>query len=155
MNHFHPLLTTLIFLPLLAPAQRFDAKTVVPKSLSSYRFGMSLDEFTRKNKMAKTAEGVMSFRVEYNEKNTSPDIKQVTYYFDADNNKPLYEMIIQFTDVARLNDHCAKKLGSANDGKQWKWTAKDGYIVKAWRFNNTLVIAAGLRDTEWEKGWDN
>ena len=116
---------------------------------------MGLDDFTKKNKSATTASAGISFRLEFQDKEAGKDIKQVTYYFDAENNKPLYEMIIQFKDVQALDAHCSKKLGTVNDGKQWKWTTKEGYIFKAWRFSNTLVLALGLPSTEWEKEWDN
>ncbi|MFI5131449.1 MAG: hypothetical protein ACHQFX_15715 [Chitinophagales bacterium] len=144
-----------LLVPFVSPAQNFNAKTVLPKNLSQYRFGMSLDDFTKKNKSATTAEGNMSFRIEYLDKDAGNDIKQVLYYFDAENEKPLYEMIIQFNDVKSLEAHCSKKLGEANDGKQWKWTTKEGYTFKAWRFSSTLVLALGLPLTEWEKEWDN
>ena len=155
MKSYYSLFCLCLLLPFISPAQKFDPKNVVPKTLTQYRFGMSLDDFTKKNKSATTAEGSMSFRIEYQDKDAANDIKQVTYYFDAENNKPLYEMIIQFNNAQSLDAHCAKKLGSANDGKQWKWTTKEGYIFKAWRFSNTLVLALGLPSTEWEKEWDN
>lgn len=154
-SYFGILLCIYLVVPLIGPAQKFDPKTVVPKSLVKYNFGMSLDDFTKKNKSATTANGAMSFRIEYQDKNAAPDIKNVIYYFDAENNKPLYEMIIEFKDAARLDAHCAKKLGAPNDGKEWKRTTKEGYIFKAWRFRNTLVLALGLPSTEWEKEWDN
>jgi hypothetical protein len=145
----------LVMLPFFTTAQNFNAKSVVPKNLNQYRFGMSLDDFTRKNQSAKTITGNSSFRIEYTDKNVGGNIKHVTYYFDADNNKPLYEMIIQFNDLNSLDEHCKKRLGAANDGKQWKWTTKEGHTFKAWRFSNNLVLALGLPSTEWEKGWDN
>ena len=148
-------LTFCVLVPFISSAQKFNTKTVVPKSLNQFNFGMSLDDFTKKNKSASSTEGRLEFRIEYLDKNAGDNIKQVTYYFDAENEKPLYEMIIQFNDVAALDAHCSKKLGAANDGKQWKWTTKEGYTFKAWRFGSTLVLALGLPSTEWEKEWDN
>ena len=66
-----------LLVPFVSPAQNFNAKTVLPKNLSQYRFGMSLDDFTKKNKSATTAEGNMSFRIEYLDKDAGNDIKQV------------------------------------------------------------------------------
>ena len=136
-------------------AQNFDPKNVLPKSLAQYRFGMSLDDFTGKNKTATLLDGKQSFRIEYQEIAPATDIRKVTYYFDADDNKPLYEMIIEFNSVESLNEHCSKKLGTANAGKRWTRTTKNGHTFKAWRFGTTLVYALGLPDTEWEKDWDN
>jgi hypothetical protein len=154
MKPYFKIFCCLFLLPFISQAQKFDPKTVVPKSLVKYSFGMSLDDFTKKNKSATTTDG-MSSRIEYNDKNADQDIKNVTYYFDAENDKPLYEMIIAFKDLQSLDAHCSKKLGEPNDGKEWKWTTKEGYTFKAWRFSNTLVLALGLPSTEWEKEWDN
>lgn len=140
-------------LPLLTYAQTFDPKTVVPKSLTKYNFGMTLDDFADKNKTAVMRSS--SFRIEYQDENPDADIKQVTYYFDADNNRPLYEMIIVFNDVKNLDAYCSKKLGQPDADKQWKRITKQGYTFKAWRFSSTLVLALGLPSTEWEKEWDN
>lgn len=144
-----------LLLPFFAAAQKFDPKTVVPKSLAKYNFGMGLEDFTKKNKSAIAETGTMSFRIEYKEKSTDKNIKNVVYYFDAENNRPLYEMIIDFKDKTALDEHCSKKLGAPNEGKEWKWTTKEGHTFKAWRFSNTLVLAIGLPSTEWEKEWDN
>lgn len=146
---------SLFILPLFAGAQNFNPKNVLPKTLTKYSFGMSLDNFTDKNKMATAVDGGQSFRIEYQDNAPSKEIKKVTYYFDADNNRPLYEMIIEFNDLQSLNAHCSDKLGNPNDGKQWKRTTKEGYTFKAWRFSNTLVYALGLPSTEWENEWDN
>lgn len=153
-SYYGVLIGLCLLIPFSSPAQKFNPKSAVPKSLGQYSFGMSLDNFTKKNKTATTS-GSMSFRIEYLEKDAGQDIKNVTYYFDAEDDQPLYEMIIQFNDVQALDAHCSKKLGPANDGKQWKWTTKEGHIFKAWRFSNTLVLALGLPSTEWEKEWDN
>ena len=144
-----------LMLPFITIAQNFNPKTVLPKSLVKYDFGMSFDDFAKKNKSATAAKARTSFRLEYLDKDAGQDLKGVTYYFDAENNKPLYEMIIEFKDAQGLDAHCSKKLGVPNDGKGWKWTTRDGYVFKAWRFSNTLVCALGLPSTEWEKEWDN
>jgi len=144
-----------VLFPFFIQAQNFNAKTVLPKSLSKYSFGMTLDNFTDKNKLATPVSNSLSFRIEYQDMAPAKDIKKVTYYFDAENNKPLYEMIIEFNDIRSLDAHCAQRLGTLNDGKQWKRTTKEGYTFKAWRFSNTLVYALGLPATEWEKDWDN
>jgi hypothetical protein len=154
-SYYRLFFSLFLSVPFISQAQHFSPKTVLPKSLGQYHFGMGLDDFTRKNKSATISGAAMSFRLEYLDKDAGKDIKQVTYYFDAENNKPLYEMIIQFNDVQSLDAHCAKKLGQANDGKQWMWKTTEGYVFKAWRFSSTLVLALGLPSTEWEKEWDN
>ena len=59
-------------------AQNFDPKNVLPKSLSQYRFGMSLDDFTGKNKTATLLDGKQAFRIEYQEIAPATDIRKVT-----------------------------------------------------------------------------
>jgi hypothetical protein len=144
----------ILLLPFISLSQNFDPKTAVPKSLSKYNFGMGLEDFTRKNKSATVLDSSNTFRIEYLDKDAGADIRDVTYYFDAENNQPLYEMIIRFKDAQSLEAHCSKKLGGQNDKKGWSWKTKEGYIFKAWRFSNTLVLALGLPSTEWEKEWD-
>ncbi len=151
-NYNRIFFSLVLLLPFITLAQNFDPKTLLPKSLGKYNFGMSLDDFIKKNKSATISEVSMSFRIEYIEKDPDKDIKEVAWYFDAENNKPLYEMIINFNDAERLNSFCSKKLGSPDDvdGK-WKWTTKKGYIFKAWRFSNKLVYVLELPSTEWSK----
>jgi len=144
----------LLLLPFVILAQDFKPETVLPKSLTKYKFGMSLDDFKKKNKLATDAQASTSFRTEYRQTKIGKDIKQVTYYFDAENNKPLYEMIIEFNDATGLDAHCSKKLGAPNDNEEWKWTTKEGYTFKAWRFGNSLVYALGLPSTEWGNEWN-
>jgi hypothetical protein len=156
MKHYCRIWSCLFLLfPFIIQAQNFNPRTVLPKSLSKYNFGMSLDNFTDKNKLATPAKTKQSFRIEYQDLASVDDIKKVTYYFDAENEKPLYEMIIEFADTKSLDAHCSQKLGQPNDGKGWKRTTREGYTFKAWRFGNTLVLALGLPSTEWEKDWDN
>ena len=145
----------LLSLPLVMAAQNLDTKSVVPKSLNKYSFGMSVDAFTVINKSATLRHSSLTSRTEYQEKNPDSDIKEVTYYFDDDNNRPLYEMIIAFNDVKGLDAYCSKKLGKPDDDKQWKRITRQGYSFRAWRFGSTLVLALALPSTEWEKGWDN
>ena len=154
-NYYRVCCMLCLAVPFIIQAQNFDPKNVLPKSIAQYNFGMSLDDFTNKNKSAIPINGSMSFRIEYQDNAPAKDIKRIVYYFDADDNKPLYEMIIEFNDLQSLEAHCSKKLGVPNDGKQWKRTTKNGHTFKAWRFGNTLVYALGLPATEWEKEWDN
>jgi|SRR5436190_10448995 len=148
-NYNRICLSLVLLLPFITMAQNFDPNTVLPKSLAKYKFGISLDDFVKKNKLATPSETSMSFRIEYTEKNVDKDIKGVISYFDAENNKPLYEIMIQFNDIKKLNSYCSTKLHTPNNDKEWKWTTKEGYVFKAWRFNNTLVYALGLPSTEW------
>src|SRR5215813_3414300 len=118
-----------LLFPFIIQAQNFNSKNVLPKSLSKYNFGMRLDDFTEKNKSASHVDGSIDFRVVYQQNAPGDNIKKVVYYFDADDNKPLYEMIIEFADLQSLDAHCSKKLGPPNNGKEWTWKTKEGHSV--------------------------
>ena len=74
----------ILLLPFISLSQNFDPKTVVPKSLSKYNFGMGLEDFTKKNKSAAVLDSSNTFRIEYLDKDAGNDIRDVTYYFDAE-----------------------------------------------------------------------
>jgi hypothetical protein len=150
-NYYKIFFSPFLIVPLLTMAQNFDPKTVVPKSLTKYSFGMPLYEFAQKNNSAQKRQSSSGARIEYEDKNPDKDIKNVTYYFDAGNDAPpLYEMIIVFNDVQKLNSYCSKTLGQPNEGKQWKRTTKDSYTFKA-GVSAQPISALGLPGTEWEK----
>ena len=142
-----------LLVPGIIYAQNFKPNSVVPASLAKYKFGMALDLFKLENKNAVTAAtGTGDFRIESTDAKAGPDFKQVTFYFDAENNKPLYEMIIEYHDESKLKAYCNSKLKTPNDedGK-WRWTTKEGYVFKAWTFGKKLVFALALPNTEWDE----
>jgi len=116
--------------------------------------GMTLNDFKEKNKTATVSPFTENdFRIEVKEDlNAGNEYNTVTYYFDNENNKPLYEMIIEYKSEKLLNDYCQLKLKAPNtdDGK-WKWTTKEGYVFKAWTFGKKLVFVLALPSTEWEE----
>ena len=142
-----------LLMPCIITAQNFNPYSVVPASLSKYKFGMALDSFKIKNKNALTATaGANDFRIESTDTKAGNDFNRVTFYFDAENNKPLYEMIIEYKDVNKLNAYCKSKLKTPNDeGDKWKWATKEGYVFKAWTFGKKLVFALVLPNTEWDE----
>jgi hypothetical protein len=147
--------TWLIFLfimavPVFTTGQNFDPKTVVPAKLSKYSFGMTLDAFKALNKNAvQGPSDENAFRIELTDAKTGAEFKSVTYYFDAENNKPLYEMIIDYPTEQAMNKYVTAKLKAPNDGDKWKWTTKEGIVFKAWTFGKKLVLVLALPSTEW------
>jgi hypothetical protein len=114
---------------------------------------MSLDSFKLKNKTAlQENTSSFDFRIILNDSKISNEFKTVTFYFDAENNKPLYEMIIEYKDVKVMKAFIKSKLKSPNDeGDKWKWTTSEGYTFKAWTFSNKIVFALALPSTEWDE----
>lgn len=142
----------IITIPVFTISQNFDPKTVVPKKLAKYKFGMTLDNFKVINKNAvESPSGDNAFRIEVTDSKAGSEFKSVTYYFDAENNKPLYEMIIEYPTEQAMNDYVTAKLKMSNDGDKWKWTTKEGYAFKAWTFGKKLVLVLALPSTEWEE----
>lgn len=139
-------------IPVFTIGQNFDPKKVVPKKLSKYKFGMTLDAFKALNKNAvESPSDNNAFRIEVTDTDAGSEFKSVTYYFDTENNKPLYEMIIAYPTEQAMNDYVTAKLKTPNDGDKWRWTTKEGYSFKAWTFGKKLVLALALPSTEWEE----
>jgi len=147
-----PLLLFFIVLPGLIQAQDFNPKTVVPAKFTRYDFGMALDAFKTKNKTAIILPfNENDFRIEAIDTQAGSEYKSVTYYFDNENNKPLYEIIIEFQNEKLLRDYIKAKLKAPNFEDLWKWTTKEGYVFKAWSFGKKLVFAMALPSTEWDE----
>lgn len=141
-----------ILLPGFALAQEFDPKTVVPQKLFKYAFGIPLQIFKEKNKTAvESPYTANDFRIVLTDIKAGSDYNSVTYYFDNEKDKPLYEMIIEFKSEKLMTDYCKSKLSAPNDNNKWKWTTKEDYVFKAWTFGKKLVFVLALPATEWEE----
>ena len=131
-------------------AQNFNPETIVPAKLAKYTFGMTLARFKKKNKKAVIdSPGSFNFRIVAVDKNVGGEIESVAYYFDAENDEPLYEMIIQYKTKEAMEAYVNATLKEPNNDKEWKWTTKEGYVFKAWTFGKKLVLALALPSTEW------
>jgi hypothetical protein len=147
----------ILFFCLISPAfagmitaQNFDPKTVVPAKLAKYEFGMTLNKFKKRNKKAVIdTPGSFDFRIIAEDRSAGGEFESVVYYFDAENDEPLYEMIIQYKTLEAMEAYVNTTLKEPNNGKEWKWTTKEGYVFKAWKFGKKLVLALGLPSTEW------
>lgn len=141
-----------IVMPGLIKAQDFNPKKVVPAKLANYDFGMTLDAFKAKNKTAIILPfNGNDFRIEAKDTKAGSEYKSLTYYFDNENNKPLYEIIIEFRTEKMQLDYIKQHLKTPNFEDQWKWTTKEGYVFKAWGFGSKLVFALALPSTEWDE----
>jgi len=142
----------IIAIPVFSTGQNFNPKTVVPAKLSKYSFGMTLEAFKALNKIAvQSPADETAFRIELTDSRAGTEFKSVTYYFDAEKNKPLYEMIIEYPTEQAKNAYVNSKLKTPNDGDKWKWTTKEGIVFKAWTFGKKLVLVLALPSTEWDE----
>lgn len=121
-----------------------------PDAFKNLYFGMPLTEFQKiKPDVKIPSDQIMSFRTEIVENNVSSIIDNVTYYFDNDGNKPLYELIIEYKNETDRNKEADQLLGRPNNGDEWKFDSKEGFDIKAWKFERKLVIIGALPKTEW------
>jgi hypothetical protein len=125
-------------------------KDLAPKSLKKYALGMPLDRFQKKNPSLKPTDD-FDFRIVYNIPNPAAGIKHLILYFDAEEEKPLYELIIEYPDAAARDAFTAKNYGLPNNGKEWKWTLTDGLNARAWVFMNKVVVTVLYPGTEHAK----
>lgn len=122
----------------------------LPPELQHLYFGMPFKAFFNIYKNISVSE-LMEFRKEVSIGNFTPDIKELTIYFDNEGEFPLYEFIIDYKDVQLRDDIVEAIYGKPNmDNGEWKFDSKKGYPIRVWTFENKIVIAAFMEGTEWE-----
>lgn len=94
----------------------------------------------------------LDFRTEYTYEVHENGLNSLTLYFDKDHHKPLYEIILDFENADTLEALCKKDLGVGNHPSlEEHWILNltpEGLSFMLWRFENKLVMAANLPDTE-------
>ena len=125
----------------------------LPKEMEAKtEFGMPLNEFLSfKNSKVEKQETGMGFRHVYYEEITGKDIAYIVYYFDADGEKPLYEVLIGYHDQQKRDAVARQLLGEPNSENNTEWQLKPekGYEIKAWTYKDKLIITALIPETEW------
>lgn len=122
-------------------------------SLAGLGFGTAeVDFLAAKRNLLAPEPDVIGFRDEIVEKVGKNNLEQITYYFDKDGDKLLYEIIIEFSDEPTRQAAAEKLLGAPNHPEMadhWIAGVSNNVVNIAWAFNNKLVIAANLPGTEW------
>lgn len=145
--------TLLILLANHVFAQK-DPNVFLPESIrQSVRFGMTESEFKSTHKEDKYTYRDDNFRHTYSEVvSNDPDIEMVTYYFDQDGDKKLYEVILVYKNESLRNRYANEVFGKPNSGKgDWLVTHKKRPDVKAWNYKNQLMIVLVIPECEWAK----
>jgi hypothetical protein len=131
----------------------------LPPEFEELEFGMSPTEVSELRPSIKFMDQNFDFRAVYLEENPATTIKSAIYYFDADGNKPFYELIIEYPDIASRDAAAEALFGKPNMGGEWYFEDKGPYPIKAWVFKEKLVVAALIPQTEWwedaQKGVDD
>ena len=68
---------------------------------------------------------------------------------------PLYEYIIDYHSAEKRDEFVAANLGKPNNEEEWVFDSKEGFKIKAWLFENKLVVAGLIKDTEWYEDNDD
>ena len=148
----------LFLLAATASAQtKKNSKGLLPKSHKDLWFGMPMAAFGEARPFDQDSlVKVMEFRhslVKPLPPGNVNGLRTVVYYFDAEGDAPLYEIILVYADEAKRDAAAAKLLGEPNADDEWHYPNHKGFPFRAWRYKNKLILAAALPGTEWEGEW--
>lgn len=123
----------------------------LPTEFSNIHFNMSMEKVTELRSFSTSDVQDDNFRFAVYEKIGRNGIEGAAYYFDAEGDKPLYEIIIIYADEAARDAAAATLLGPPNykDNTEWMLSPKKGYPLYCWKFKTKLVVAALIPNTEW------
>ena len=127
-----------------------------PEILGDLVFNLSMDEVIAKRPNLAPVNYVndaFNFRKEFVEEVNEAGITKIIYYFDSDEQKPFYEIILIYENEKKRDADAARLLGQPNTENNTEWIigSRQDYKIKAWKFENKLVLAAQLNGTEWEE----
>jgi len=157
---FFPLLIVSILLSAcsvgkIPSSKKYQTQYLLPE-LNGLYLGMPLAEFQKFKKypsdLTDTPSSHFGFRILWTEQVQEGDVESIIYYFDADGEKPLYEFIVNHKadiDVAKL---AREKYGPPNhEGKEWSFKGEEGFNIRAWVYQQKIVIVGKMKGTEWEE----
>lgn len=118
--------------------------------------GLSQEEFqTIRPNAEENADGY-DFRTIFVDEAFSERFMNVIYYFDKDGHQPLYEFILILNPNLDAKKVANEHFGLPNyQDKEWRFPAMQTdlpFTLAVWTYNNKIIIAAAMKDTEWENG---
>lgn len=154
------LIITLFVSPISASAQNHTGLTcsVLPAEVNSELFfGMNLADVQQLlgSNFQSQSNSLTDFRLVYLQKTYLREISSIVYYFDNENNKPLYEVIINYQNEEQAQKAATHLFGNPNY-KQTDWRIKMQGVpdIWSWVYKNKLVVAAKIPGSEWAEEWD-
>lgn len=118
--------------------------------------GIPKEDFLQLRPNAEYNPDAYDFRSIYVDENFSERFMNIIYYFDKDNNEPLYEFILILNPALDANAMANEHFGLPNyKDKEWRFPPAETnlpYTIAVWTFKNKIIIAATLPETEWENG---
>ncbi|NOQ74216.1 MAG: hypothetical protein GQ574_19565 [Crocinitomix sp.] len=148
------LLFSTLSLLIVACVNQKNEKRYLPNEVEkAVYFNMPLADFKAlKGSKAEIQDDGMDFRKVFFESVGGTLIEYFGYYFDADNNQPLYEIIIGYNDETTLNSEAVKLLGAPNyKDTEWRFELEKTHDILAWTFKKKLIIVALIPETEWHE----
>lgn len=135
------------------PQEEYLFKELTEKGLY---LGLPEEEFVALHPNAERNSDGYDFRTIFVDENFSERFVNVIYYFDTDSNKPLYEFIMILNQDIDADELAIDHFGLPNyQDKEWRFPpVQTGlpFTLAIWTYKNKIVIAATLKDTEWENG---
>ena len=97
----------------------------------------------------------MSFRTEYQGTLSKSDFKSVAIYVDNGTSE-VYEFILMAKEGVDPQEIAEQLWGPPNAGSEWRFAAEETglpFLLAGWVYQNKLIIAGALPETEWESGF--
>ncbi len=143
-----------IFFAISLPAQTCEEYAQeLDKVFTGIRIGMPIDSIKKVLPGVKKSDG-MDFRDEYVLKVKKNGLQEVTFYFDKDGEKPLYEIIFEFKNADSTRQLVGAMFGDPShptlDDHWVLGVGENGIASLAWTFENKMVLAVNLPGSELE-----
>ncbi|MEM6273293.1 MAG: hypothetical protein AAF998_28050 [Bacteroidota bacterium] len=127
-------------------------KKYFPKPFKDLYLGMPLADFAnRRPKLPPETLIRDDIRYRWRESfSASSPIIAALYYFDDKGDRPLYEIVIFYRDLADRGKWVRKRLGTPNyKDREWRLSSAEGFLIRAWLYEEKLIFAGELPGTEW------
>ena len=128
-----------------------------PEINSEIYFGMNLANFKNVigSNLVLETKNDNDFRLVYSQKTKLPETPTVIYYFDNEQNKPLYEIIINYQNKDQAKKAATLLFGESNlNQTEWRIKIQGFPEVWSWVYKNKLIVVAKIYGSEWFDEWD-
>ena len=148
---FFVIITASLFVGTLHAQTCEEYAKEMDKIFSGIRIGLPIDSVKAALPGIKKSGG-MDFRDEYTYKVKNNGLQEVTFYFDKDGEKPLYEIIFEFKNVDSTQQLVRLMFGEPShptlDDHWVLGVGENGIASLVWTFENRLILAVNLPDSE-------
>jgi hypothetical protein len=146
------IISIILFLPFFLVAQNSTTIKEIEKILGDVPMGLPLATFLEKHPNAALLEST-DYRVEYTENSIEKGIKEITYYFGQEDNKPFYEVIVELADESLREEVSKKFFGEFNHPTiPQHWVLYKGdkdYLTVAWTYEAKFIYAGMVPKTSY------